>query len=178
MGNLLESIAPVKEKYPYFRWIPEENLHITLAFLGEMDQRDLPQIIKAAENTAGHGIINAGGGKLFTLPKGRAANVLVFGFDKGTEKMQFLAAEIRKNLHERGILLSRDVPYFMPHITVARRNFRADNKINELRINKEDAQISAEGDIITLCVFESILSGRGASYNCLAAFPLDAVPLP
>ena len=35
--SLDEHLAQLKKEYPYFSWVPKENFHITLQFLGEVE---------------------------------------------------------------------------------------------------------------------------------------------
>ena len=183
LESLLDSIEPAKEKYSDLRWVPEENLHITLAFLGEINRENLSAITGAAEQTsaavqtnfaqqtsaarreAAHGI-HVTSQRLFTLPRNRPANVLAAGFDSGGEQISFLARGLVKKLNECGMLLNENEKNHLPHITVARKGRK------EMLIAKDDLSIHAEGKVISLGVFESILSGRGAVYNLLASFPL------
>src|SRR5262245_66409051 len=54
------------------KWVEPENLHVTLLFLGEVDERDLPAVCKAvAEGSAEHPAfpITAEAGKCFGTPR-------------------------------------------------------------------------------------------------------------
>ena len=171
LESVLKNTALLREKYPGFRWMPPENLHITLAFLGETDAGLLPQIKQAAETAvkfSGQGVIHAGGGKLFTLPRGKTANVLALGFESGKERIASLAGNIRKNLEIRGIIIKGKDRNFTPHITLARKGRTVP------RPGNEDSCISFRGDIMSLGVYESRLSAGGAEYMQLAVYPLDS----
>ncbi|MDR0313468.1 MAG: RNA 2',3'-cyclic phosphodiesterase [Treponema sp.] len=168
LENLSQNIMPLKEKYPHLRWVPEENLHITLVFLGETDKDALHKIFEAVKKACGHKAIYAVSGKTFTLPRGKAPNVLALGFGEGGEAIGKLAAAIEKNLAVCGILSDKDRrKHFLPHITLARKGA-------EMRVNKEDYSIIAKGVFRKVNVYESTLSSQGAIYTVLGSFPLGA----
>jgi 2'-5' RNA ligase len=166
LENLSHNIMPLKEKYPHLRWTPEENLHITLVFLGETDKRDMPLIFEAVKMASGHEI-PAVSGKVFALPQ-KAPNVLALGFGEGGEAISELASAIRKNLAVCGILSDRDRrKHFLPHITLARKGA-------ELRFSKENCSIIAKGVFGKMNVYQSILASQGARYTVLASYLLGA----
>ena len=170
LESLLQALSPLKEKYPYFRWVPKENLHITLAFLGEIDEAFLPLVKEAAKGAADCGKISVTGGKLFTLPPRGDANVLALGFESGGEEIALLAEKLKENLEIRGIMRGgTERKRFLPHITLARKG-RA-----PIRISKEDQAASVRGVFSSLGVYKSELLPQGARYTVLAAYPLSRI---
>ena len=168
LESLLKALSPLKEKYPYFRWVPKENLYITLAFLGELDEGLLPLVKEAAEGVAGRGKISVTGGNLFTLPPRGDANVLALGFERGGEEIALLSEKLKKNLETRGIGLGgTERKRFLPHITLARKGREP------ILVSKEDKAISVKGVFSSLGVYKSELLPQGARYTVLAAYPLD-----
>ena len=166
LESLMQSLLPLKEKYPYFRWVPRENLHITLVFLGELDEGVLPQIKTAAEAASGCGEIAVTGGKLFTLPPRKDANVLALGFEKGGEEIASLAAGIKNSLRIHGITPGgTERGKFMSHITVARKGREP------VRLLNEDTHIQVHGVFNAVKVYKSELLKTGARYTVLAAYP-------
>jgi 2'-5' RNA ligase len=168
LDNLFQNLAPLKEKYPHLRWVPGENLHITLVFLGETDKIALPMVFEAVRKASGHREIYAVSGKTFTLPRAKAPNVLALGFGEGGEAISALASAIEKNLDACGILSDRDRrKHFLPHITLARKK-------EEMRLFKEDYTIITKGVFGKVNVYESTLARQGAIYTVLESFPLGA----
>ena len=170
LKNLLRELIPLKEKYPQFRWVPKEMLHVTLIFLGELNEELLPMVKEAAEGALGSGDIIAMGNKLFTIPPRREANVLALNFSKGGEAIAHLSEKIKKNLELRGIQPGgTDRKNFLPHITVARKGREP------LRLLNEDLTISVQGVFSSLAVCKSELLPQGARYTALASYPLTRV---
>lgn len=167
-------LQPLRETYPDFRWIREENLHITLAFLGELDELGIA-ILNEAVNC---GIqkkhpISISTGTIFTLPQGRPANVLALGIEQGKEAIVELATDMEKILTDLG--KQKNYPFrppekrtFVPHITLARRGSAP------LKLSPEERNIpiQAQGTIDTLIVFKSDLGRNGPVYTPLSVYPL------
>jgi len=42
--DIREALTSFPVRNPPWRWIPPENLHITLKFLGEVDEKDIPDL--------------------------------------------------------------------------------------------------------------------------------------
>ena len=167
LESLLSGLSPLKEKYPHFRWIPKENLHVTLVFLGELDEGLVPQIKEATEASINCGEIDVLGGRLFTLPKRKPANVLALNFEKGGEEIAALSGEIKKSLKIYKIPADgSNNSGFLSHITLARKGKEP------LELLKEDNSIFVHGVFSSLGVYQSVLLPHGACYNLLAAFPL------
>ena len=173
LEHLLRLLSTLKEKYPNFRWVPKENLHITLAFLGELEEGLLPLVKEAAKESslAGDNIaINVISGKLFTLPPGSNANVLALSFEKGGEEIASLASCVRKNLDICGIPLQGERKgRFLPHLTVARKGQAL------LHLLKEDEKLNARGVFDAIGVYKSELLPQGACYTILASYPLGFI---
>ena len=163
LERLFIQILPLMEKYPHFRWVPKEKLHITLAFLGELDEGLLPTVIEAMETVVGSGEINAIGKRFFTLPPRREASVLALGFEKGGEEISSLAGIIIENLKHRGISLGgNERKGFIPHITVARKGKEA------LKLSEKEIE-PVQGLFSRLGVYKSELLPQGPRYTILAS---------
>ncbi|MDR2158571.1 MAG: RNA 2',3'-cyclic phosphodiesterase [Treponema sp.] len=166
LASLTEHAGPLREKHPGFRWTKEENLHITLAFMGEIEGRELlilEDAADAAARTAGAFFIRAGG--LFTLPRGKRANVLALGIDEGADRIAALAAGFSGI---PGLPGDGEGRPFIPHITLARRGAAA------LRLSPEErgTAIPARGLVTGLTVFASELRPEGPRYTPLRRFAL------
>jgi 2'-5' RNA ligase len=159
--SLLEGTGPLRERHPGLRWTKEENLHVTLAFLGELDGRELSILTEAAgmaaQNVAAFSI---SAGEIFTLPRGKKANVLALGIGEGGDRIAALAAGFEKI---PGLPEDPERRPFIPHITLARRGTAAP------RLSPEDraAAVSARGLVTGLTIFASELRREGPRYTPL-----------
>ena len=176
LRSLRENLRTLRETHPGFRWTGEENLHITLAFLGELDKRGVSLLCETAEMTAqGTGYIPISAGKIITLPRRGPARVLALDIQRGSGEIGALAAFFEENLAARGT--GAGYPFreperrpFAAHVTLARRGSAPLNLPPEER-NKI---FSAGVTIKALGIFKSDLSRDGPRYTSLAAYPLRA----
>lgn len=112
-ASILDAQEGLKEQGIRGNFTRPENLHLTLAFIGETDRID---DIKAAVASVRFDPFVITTGQLGCF-NGRS-RVLWMGI-QGKEKMKTLALRLRKALDERGINYSHGP--FQPHITLVRQ---------------------------------------------------------
>ena len=106
---------------PGFRWTPAANLHLTIRFLGQVDQG-------LAEGIAGHlETANLRGfqlrlGESGIFRRGRLARVVWIGLAEGEEPARLLAAAVEGECVRAG--LEPEARRFSPHLTLARARTR------------------------------------------------------
>jgi 2'-5' RNA ligase len=134
----------LKRKIKGIRWVNAQLLHITLRFLGEIDD-DLVAMMEDSlkelgEKTASFRVSLA---RLGAFPSKKEPRVIWIGMDEGTTELSSLTKEIEenlKNLHpshpsfynkDNSGKIKREK--FLPHLTIGRRNrneaFEADASI-------------------------------------------------
>jgi RNA 2',3'-cyclic 3'-phosphodiesterase len=101
------------------KWVGAANMHVTLKFLGEVQEALVPQVSSAlhtvAEDTAPFSVAIAGVGGFPGLQNPR---VLWAGIKTGAMQLSGLAVRVDEALHRVGF--SREARPFSPHITLAR----------------------------------------------------------
>ena len=139
------------------RFVAEGSHHLTLAFLGEVDEAGVRAAMSALDDAcAGMGPIELAADGLGTFGRGRAAT-LWLGIEKDPRLME-LAARVRAELSARG--LAYDEKDFLPHVTLARRARVPRGELGELAFPLPD-----EARRVTL--YRSILEPDGARYKPL-----------
>ena len=144
------------------RFVAEGNHHLTLAFLGEVDEvgvRAAMDVLEAA--CAGMGPIELTADGLGMFGRGRAAT-LWLGIRR-SEELDLLARRVRDELDARG--LSYDEKDFLPHVTLARRARVPRGELGDLAFPLPD-----EARCVT--IFRSILEPDGARYKPLCSVEL------
>lgn len=145
------------------RYIPRENYHITLAFLGETSElqvRDAMAALGQAATGATHIPLKPDGIGKF----GKAHNATLWmGVAKVPELME-LAERMRGALEEAGV--GFDDKAFLPHITLARHADIPNAELPQLLFPQE-----AEAHKATL--FKSTLNRDGAIYKPLHTVELE-----
>jgi 2'-5' RNA ligase len=165
-----ELAAELNPELPGVRWVPAENLHLTLKFLGAVDEGRIETISKALEEAlqdfSGFSIHAKG---LGVFPDFRRARVLWVGL--GGDSLPELAARIETPLELSGF--AREARAFAPHLTIGRWRQYGGSPLKlkqELERWKEHKLGSSRVEQVIL--FQSVLRRQGAVYHPLKFFPL------
>lgn len=139
------------------RFLPRDSYHLTLAFLGDIDEAQSRDAIDAIDSACGAlspARLHADGLGKF----GRVGDATLWLSLAADPTLTALAEAVRAQLDDRG--LSFDAKPFRPHITLARRARLPKGALPPLAFPAD-----AQADAVTL--FKSTLSADGASYKAL-----------
>lgn len=167
-GGFRDDVIELQHELARFvegRWSPPENLHVTLAFLGDIDEAACRACMDTMDESTGAlrrpVVLSAKGLGAFRVKKATTL-FLELACDPG---LTDLAEAVRASVRARGIPL--DERRFRPHITLARRAGVPAGTLGDLPF----PLASCEGKAVTL--FRSFLEPTGPRYK-----PLYEVPLP
>lgn len=139
------------------RFVPRENHHLTLAFLGDIGEAQAADAICALDDAcAGRGPVVLASDGLGRF--GRPSDATLWMGVASCGELEDLAAEVRRQLGLRG--LPYDTQPFKPHVTLARRARLPKGELPVLEFPQREAAAR-----VTL--FKSMLSREGASYKAL-----------
>uniref|UniRef100_A0A7V3RHU9 RNA 2',3'-cyclic phosphodiesterase n=1 Tax=candidate division WOR-3 bacterium TaxID=2052148 RepID=A0A7V3RHU9_UNCW3 len=148
------------------KWVEFENLHITLKFLGEVDEKRMNEIIPAlssiSKKTKGFlcQLENFG-----CFPGIRNPRVLWMGVSQGEREIINLAIELDDALSKYGF--KKEEKKFHPHLTLGR--IRAPFKIDEIIDKNLKTESFRVNDFV---LFKSTLLPSGPIYERLKTFDL------
>ncbi|MCE5323308.1 RNA 2',3'-cyclic phosphodiesterase [bacterium] len=109
----------LKQLAPDVKWVAPENFHITLKFLGNVDESVIPDVISAVEDGArGFSPFDLAISGVGAFPNPARARVVWVGSRGGRERLSDLAQSIDGKLAELGFE-KEDKP-FKAHITIGR----------------------------------------------------------
>ncbi len=157
---------------PPARWVPGENLHLTLKFLDEItDAQVMP--IRGAITLAASGLqafeIRLSGFGVF--PNERKARVFWIGIEQGYETLKNLTREIDRAIVPLGF--APEAREFSAHITLAR--FREPGPVDHLMKASSRMPYQSEGIRVEgVELMKSVLSRDGAAYSILESVRLSA----
>jgi RNA 2',3'-cyclic 3'-phosphodiesterase len=150
-------------------WVAPSNLHLTLKFLGQVDERRVPALADAlreamAEQRAFEVAVRA----LGAFPSATRPRVLWVGLQDAGGGLAALAARVEACCDALGV--PRDTRAFAPHVTLGRvREPRRQPALGEALARAADfGPLSVD----RVSLMRSELSPRGARYSELAAAPL------
>jgi 2'-5' RNA ligase len=153
------------------KWVAAENLHWTLQFLGNLDEREIPAVCDAV-TTAVAEIepfdLEAKGAGAF--PSADRPRTLWIGAGEGTRPMSVLHSAIERRLKKRGY--RGEERRFVPHITIGRagRKGRPQSLADELATLADYDAGTMLVDEVT--VYASELTSEGPEYRVLGRAPL------
>jgi RNA 2',3'-cyclic 3'-phosphodiesterase len=149
-----------------FRWQDDEQLHITLRFVGEVDRPvadDLADALGRVRAPKFQLRIN-GAGRF----EQRSSGALWAGIEP-KEPLAALAAKVERVCQAVGLEPERRA--FHPHITLARWKGRRSREVAAF-LDRSRGLASDPFDVDQFILFESRLSKHGAHYEAVAAYPL------
>ena len=154
------------------RWTDNDNYHCTLAFLGEMENIELPAVCDAVQEAAAQTepfeVAWSGIGAFPNLTRPR---VLWVGTTEGGENMTQLAHQVEAGL----IPIGYRPPHrgFTPHLTLG-RGPRHGRPLDDLRdvIEHWPRQDIGRQHVDHVNVYSSDLTSNGPVYTVLARVPL------
>jgi 2'-5' RNA ligase len=153
-------------------WTAPGNVHLTLAFLGDVEQERIPDVSRAATAAATRSAPLAlrleGAGGFPTLSRPR---VLWVGIAGETERLAALQSDLTGELEAVGF--PRERREFRPHLTIGRVKDDRDRALRALAADLSAEGLSAPEFVATeLVVMRSALGPGGARYTPLARAPL------
>lgn len=150
-------------------WVRPNLAHVTLKFLGEVDEDKVPAIAQAMLEAARESFAAQGGAGGFFPPKG-APRVIWIGFRQGREECVAYFEKLDGGLAQAGFL-AESKP-FSPHLTVARVKaaVRSDDWSGLLVDLKRDWPVFTVSHIV---LWQSILKSSGPEYRRVAEVGLE-----
>jgi RNA 2',3'-cyclic 3'-phosphodiesterase len=160
----LERRATAAARGAKVTWIPADRMHLTIRFIGEVDDGKASMVRQALEKplaVAPFGLTLCGAG---TFPRSGTPRVLWLGITAGEEQLLHLEREISARLVPLGIP-EEDRPY-SPHLTLARVREPAGLKSARLLEGLTDRRVGTT-HIEAITLFQSKLSPKGPTYTPL-----------
>lgn len=159
-------VDPLRDHVPGARWTRPDGRHLTLKFLGEVDEARAARVedaLAAAGN--GFGGFTAAFDRVGGFPNLRRPRVVWIGFGAGAERAAALAGRVDDALSPLGFAVEKRA--FTAHLTLAR--FRIPATIGELPAVEVPTEAFSVDEIV---LFRSELRREGARYTRVRTFPL------
>lgn len=153
------------------RWVPEANLHLTLRFLGELDEHRTAAVRDALMAAWTKAPFEASLGATGLFPPRGAPRVVWLDVREGTDRLHELQQEVDRRLVRIGF--GRERRPFRPHLTIGRVK-RIDRRAQRSLSRTVEAigVPPMEWTVDRVVLMESRLSSEGAAYRELAAATL------
>jgi RNA 2',3'-cyclic 3'-phosphodiesterase len=126
LAELADAVGPLRQARPELRWTTQADWHLTLAFLGEVADRVLPDLAVRLERAAARHptrrLAISGGG---AFPGPRRASVLWAGIESDVD-LGPLAASVAAGARRAGAPPPDEGRRYRAHVTLARCRSQAD----------------------------------------------------
>lgn len=160
------------------KWVEPRNLHLTIRFLGEIDEPQRQAVEQLATRAASQSPpLSLRASQLGTFPSPRAPRVVWVGLEDGREALVRMVERLEEALVQAGF--QREERAFEAHVTLGRvrsplRRTELVERITQCTRPSRPAPFLADH----LTLFQSLLSPSGPTYTPLARFAFSAAPAP
>jgi len=169
-GDILEEVCFYQQTLRVYyggkapiRWVPKEEMHVTLNFLGTRRYEDLLMIRECIEKQVVSLNSVLMSERLLALPHLQRPRVIAISFHESGGELCVLQALLEESFAEMGIEPARHA--WMPHITLGRVGGALKKPWPKLDFPRQDFSVRQ------LVLFESVLTPHGATYTALDHYP-------
>lgn len=156
------------------KWVEQQNLHLTVKFLGNVDGSRVGKITKAVnEVSAGTGSFDLALSGLGFFPGPRRPRVVWVGVQGEVDKFRLLHGRVGKCLATLG--WAPDNQSFSPHLTLGRLRTPLDGEVLVSKVNEDRSDWNV-GDInvSSIDLMKSQLTPKGPIYQILESIKLNS----
>lgn len=170
------TVKKLKEAEAEVKWVGPDNLHLTLKFLGWVEDRDLEKLVSICEKEASKFAgFELGFEGLGTFPEGKTPRVIWAGAQKGQAEMKEIAEALEKALSQAGF--RSEEREFKSHATLGRVKGKKGVDRLKLKIKELGDPEFGECRIEHIHIMKSTLTPKGPIYETYKKIKLkDFVP--
>ena len=150
-------------------WVTPERLHITIRFIGNVDDTRVDGIRAALALPLALDCFDLTIAGIGTFPPKGAPRVVWAGLSGGRDRLDAIERTVSERLARAGV--PREERPYNPHVTLARVREAAGLRSVQLVGSLRDIELGTTS-VDTITLFESRLSPKGPTYVALARTPL------
>lgn len=169
--NLGAEMRLLAKSWPRIKWVPIENVHLTLAFLGDVLMDRVPDIARELDGIAsGIRAFECVVGGLGYFGRNDAPRVVWAGVSDGRRQVKDLYSPINEMAHALG--LQTEAREFTPHLTLARIKSAGEARGLAERLGEERGKVYGTIAVESVKLMRSELRPAGPEYSVLHAAKL------
>jgi 2'-5' RNA ligase len=174
VAKLIDALRPAIGKASFTR---VENLHITLKFLGETDERKLDELNESLKLIRIPRPIPTLCDKIECFPNRGPVRIVAAGFGGELAAMKSLHQSIEQRCHHLGF--ERETRAYRPHVTIARARPILNGSIRSHVAQQLMSLLPGPSfEIAEIAVVRSHLQASGSRYEIIARHALLPSPIP
>ncbi|TWT70250.1 RNA 2',3'-cyclic phosphodiesterase [Crateriforma conspicua] len=170
--SAVKLLKSLQQEQDGIRWVPAENLHLTLKFLGDVDNRQVPVVCEAIRSVVSQvDAFPLSFRGTMALPSDLKARVLCAGVDDPTQTLVQMVASLEKAMAELGF--KPEARDYVPHLTLGRVR-KTSRRANDDVLRRLRAQQDVHLGTMTAdraLLMASFLDRGGPTYQVMATIP-------
>jgi 2'-5' RNA ligase len=153
------------------KWVEDENLHVTLVFLGDVSAEEIPAVCRATQESVADvppfllGVRGVG-----CFPTARRPRILWAGIDPGADPLKDLYEQVSLALETLGFR-REDRPY-TPHVTIGRVKGEGNGMAHVLAMHA-DFNAGETTLVQEVHIYSSEMTRQGSRYQVLGRAKLQ-----
>jgi 2'-5' RNA ligase len=152
-------------------WVAGRNLHLTVHFLGEIEDACVPGLQSSLARPLGIDPADVGFGGWGVFPSHGSPRVVWIGVTDGLSSLERAHALVGERLAELGVGI--EARRFSPHLTVGRVKAPSWDVLRGL-VDGGDVPVAARCAVTQCTLYRSRLSPDGATYEALGHTPFQS----
>ncbi len=168
IGLVIDAVCPLSKDV---KWVPYENIHLTLKFLGDVKDDLLPEIEQRISGVCRlhepFSITVRGTG---AFPNEKKPNVLWIGVDK-SDRLKEIYLGIDNSMSEVGF--EKESRKLSPHLTIGRVKNNKNIALVIKGLNEFKDRLFGVAEITEVHLMKSVLHPSGAQYSRISSFKLS-----
>jgi len=166
----------LKKQNADVKWVDPSNIHLTLKFLGEIEDKKTDKLVGIMQEVAKNNPFFAMRiCSLGAFPKIEFPRIIWVGIDKGDKETKKLAKDLEERLS--GLDIPKEERSFSSHITIA----RVKSNLNRIKLTEALKKLEDNWDrksmeflVAKITLFKSTLTPKGPIYEALKETTLEA----
>ena len=172
-AEMYAQLAAARRAASQARWVPSGQLHLTLAFLGEVEASRVPTLVSALQPVAlRHSAVQLWLRGAGTFGRPHQPDVLYAKLAGEVEGLRALEKEVEAALSPWATE-GKPAP-FHPHLTLARARGRQGDAALSRCVRALREQLFGSFRLEQLVLFQSVLGPGGARHTPVVEFPLGS----
>jgi RNA 2',3'-cyclic 3'-phosphodiesterase len=164
-------VTQLQQQVPNVKWMRPEEMHITVKFLGELDNRDLLRVGEELRRACAEvEPFSASLEGLGTFPKNKTPRVIWAGVQGGREYFEQLYHQLDQALVELGV--PQEGKAYTPHLTLGRVGKGVDMDLLMRSLQRAAPEMKGTFEVDEVVLFTSLREKGGFIHE-----PIDTVEL-
>ncbi len=148
----------IQSNYEEGKWVPKENMHVTMLFLGEVPESKIELVKEAmAEAVSGMAAFSLRVEGMGVFPDEKRPKILWGGINGDLDDLNKLYQKLVAAIEKKGLPCDAK-PTYRPHLTLAR-------KISDGIAHKSIKLTSSAWWVDSLVLYQSVLHSSGVQYK-------------